>query len=47
MKTVKNLKVELKDRLVYIAAYNMFKKGGLISLANQAREQFPSMEEYI
>ena len=30
---------------VYLAAYNIFKSGGLTSQANQAREQFPSMEE--
>jgi len=41
----KEFKSRVEDRLVFIAAYNMFKKGGLISLANQAREQFPSMEE--
>ena len=27
------------------AAYNIFKSGGLISQANQAKEQFPSIEE--
>ncbi len=41
----KESKSRVEDRLVFIAAYNMFKKGGLISRANQAREQFPSMEE--
>ena len=41
----KESKSRVKDRLVYIAAYNMYKKGGLISLANNAREQFPSMED--
>jgi len=41
----KESKSRVEDRLVFIAAYNMFKKGGLISQANQAREQFPSMEE--
>ena len=38
-------KSRVKDRLVFIAAYNMFKKGGLSINANQARDQFPSMEE--
>ena len=41
----KESKSRVEDRLEFIAAYNMFKKGGLISQANQAREQFPSMEE--
>ena len=41
----KESKSRVEDRLVFIAAYNMFKKGGLISQANQARQQFPSMEE--
>jgi len=38
-------KSRVQDRLVFIAAYNIFKSGGLTSQANQAREQFPSMEE--
>ena len=38
-------KSRVQDRLVFIAAYNIFKSGGLNSQANQAREQFPSMEE--
>ena len=38
-------KSRVQDRLVVIAAYNIFKSGGLTSQANQAREQFPSMEE--
>ncbi len=38
-------KSRVKDRLVFIAAYKMFKRAGLDSKANQAREQFPSMEE--
>ena len=38
-------KSRVEDRLVFIAAYNIFKSGGLISQANQAKEQFPSMEE--
>ncbi|MEC7878216.1 MAG: hypothetical protein VX499_04565 [Bacteroidota bacterium] len=38
-------KSRVKDRLVFIAAYNMYKRGGLTGKANQAREQFPSMEE--
>ena len=38
-------KSRVKDRLVFIAAYNMFNKGGLSTYANQARDQFPSMEE--
>ena len=38
-------KSRVQDRLVFIAAYNIFKSGGLSNQANQAREQFPSMEE--
>ncbi len=38
-------KSRVEDRLVFIAAYNIFKSGGLTSQANQAKEQFPSMEE--
>ena len=38
-------KSRVKDRLVFIAAYKMFKRAGLETKANQAREQFPSMEE--
>lgn len=38
-------KSRVQDRLVFIAAYNIFKSGGLTSQANQAKEQFPSMEE--
>ncbi len=38
-------KSRVQDRLVFIAAYNIFKSGGLAAQANQAREQFPSMEE--
>ena len=38
-------KSRVQDRLVFIAAYNIFKSGGLSTQANQAREQFPSMEE--
>jgi tetratricopeptide (TPR) repeat protein len=34
-----------KDRLVFIAAYNMFKKSGNAKLMNAAKEQFPSKEE--
>ena len=38
-------KSRVQDRLLFIAAYNIFKSGGLSNQANQAREQFPSMEE--
>ena len=38
-------KSRVQDRIVFIAAYNIFKSGGLTSQANQAKEQFPSMEE--
>ena len=38
-------KSRVQDRLLFIAAYNIFKSGGLTSQANQAKEQFPSMEE--
>ncbi len=33
------------DRAVFIAAYEMFKRGGNSSGMNNAKEQFPSMEE--
>ena len=35
----------VNDRLIFIAAYNMYKKAGLGDKANQAKAQFPSMEE--
>ena len=38
-------KSRVQDRLVFIAAYNIFRSGGLNTQASQAREQFPSMEE--
>ena len=38
-------KSRVQDRLLFIAAYNIFKSGGLSNQANRAREQFPSMEE--
>ena len=38
-------KSRVRDRLVFIAAYKMFQRAGLETKANQAREQFPSMEE--
>ena len=38
-------KSRVEDRLVFIAAYNIYNSGGLTTLANQAKEQFPSMEE--
>lgn len=38
-------KSRVNDRLVFIAAYNMFKRAGLNIKAAQAKAQFPSMEE--
>ena len=38
-------KSRVNDRLVFIAAYNMFKRAGLNTKAAQAKAQFPSMEE--
>ncbi len=35
----------VKDRLVYIAAYDMYKKGGNTKKVNMSKEQFPSKEE--
>lgn len=35
----------LQDRLIYIAAYNEYKKAGNVSKMNMAKSQFPSMEE--
>jgi len=35
----------VKDRLVFIAAYNMYKKAGDGAKMNSSREQFPSKEE--
>lgn len=34
-----------KDRLIFIAAYNMFKRSGNAKLMNAAKAQFPSKEE--
>lgn len=34
-----------KDRLVYIAAFNMYKKAGNAKLMESAKSQFPSVEE--
>ena len=38
-------KSRVNDRLVFIAAYNMYRRAGLGDKANQAKAQFPSMEE--
>ncbi len=35
----------VKDRAVFLAAYDMFMKGGNTSMAGKAKEQFPSKEE--
>ncbi len=35
----------VKDRAVFLAAYDMFQKGGNGSMAAKAKEQFPSKEE--
>ena len=35
----------VKDRLVFIAAYDMYRKAGDVAKMNQAKEQFPSKEE--
>ena len=35
----------VKDRAVYIAAYNMYQKGGAANRMNVAKEQFPSNED--
>ncbi len=35
----------VKDRAVFLAAYDMFQKGGNSSMAGKAKEQFPSKEE--
>ena len=38
-------KSRVNDRLVFIAAYNMYRRAGLDNKAAQAKAQFPSMEE--
>ena len=38
-------KSRVNDRLVFIAAYNMYLRGGSKEKASQAKAQFPSMEE--
>ena len=38
-------KSRVNDRLVFIAAYNMYRRAGLGDKASQAKAQFPSMEE--
>ncbi len=35
----------VKDRAVFIAAYEMFKRGGNTSMMSKAKDQFPSKEE--
>lgn len=39
------LQDEVKDRAIYIAAYEMFKKAGNRRMMDTMREQFPSMQE--
>ena len=38
-------KSRVNDRLVFIAAYNMYRRAWLGDKASQAKAQFPSMEE--
>ena len=40
-----NYETQLNDRLVYIAAYEQFKKAGNTSRMNAAKEQFPSIND--
>ena len=43
--TCKGLEDQVKDRLVFIAAYDMFQKAGDSKLMQSAKEQFPSKGE--
>ena len=40
-----NKKSKVEDRLVFIAAYNMYKRGGDVAKMKAAKAQFPSKEE--
>ena len=38
-------KSKVEDRLIYIAAYNMYKKAGNTTMMQASKEQFPSVED--